>query len=85
MGRAPLDIIAENMPTYADCYIEPKQVNVPSRIRVAKDAARIMAALAAEGFQITRIDADPGSYARMFPEKAKEIVDRQQYPDAKPQ
>lgn len=59
MTRAPLDIIAENLPTYADMYIAPREIRIPSLVRLTKDAAHIMAALAAEGFEIVRRD-DPG-------------------------
>ena len=57
MTRAPLDIIAENLPTFADCYVSPKEVKLPSYGRLAKDAAKIMAALAAEGFEVVLRDS----------------------------
>lgn len=58
MQKAPLDIIADNLPTYSDIYpMAPRRL--PTADRLAKDAARIMAALAAEGFEIVRM-SDPG-------------------------
>lgn len=58
MQKSPLDIIAHNLPTYADCYVSPTRTIVPSEGRLAKDAARIMAALSEAGFEIVRKDAD---------------------------
>lgn len=55
MGKAPLDIIAENLPTFADLYNRAPD-RMPSDMRLAKEAQRIMAALAAAGFQIIKLD-----------------------------
>lgn len=53
MNKAPLDIIAENLPTFLDLYRHPPK-RPPTMGRLVKDAQRLMAALAMEGFEIVR-------------------------------
>lgn len=58
MPKAPLDIIADNLPTFADCYVGATEVKIPTPMRLAKVAAKIMAALSVEGFEIVRKDRE---------------------------
>lgn len=51
--KAPIDIIAANLPTYLDLYDHPPRV-IPTIGRLTKEAGRIMAVLASEGFEIVR-------------------------------
>lgn len=53
MEKSPLDIIAENLPTFLDLYHRPPD-RMPSEMRLAKEANRIMAALTVAGFEIVR-------------------------------
>lgn len=57
MTKAPIDIIAANMPTFLDLYHRPPD-RMPSDMRLAKEANRIMAALAEAGFEIVRKDRE---------------------------
>lgn len=53
MEKSPLDIIAENLPTFLDLY-NSRPEHIPSQMRLAKEANRIIAALTVAGFEIVR-------------------------------
>jgi len=74
-NKAPLDIIAANLPTYADLYSTPPR-NCPTQGRLVKEAARIMSELERAGYQVVRRtdDAPIGDFARYAIEsRAREI------------
>jgi hypothetical protein len=49
-NKCPVDIIADNLPTYLDL----PQGSLPSKWQMTKDAQRIIAALAEDGFEIVK-------------------------------
>lgn len=42
-------VVADNLPTYADCYLGSK-IKIPSQHRLLEDADRVIAAAKAAGF-----------------------------------
>jgi hypothetical protein len=58
MTKAPIDIIAEHIPAFGDCFVGATEVKIPSQMRLTKAAAKIMAALSEAGFEIVRKDRE---------------------------
>ncbi len=60
MAKSAVEIIAENLPTYAHCYKNFTEVTLPTPWEVQADAQKIIDALAAAGYRITDSQSGQG-------------------------